>query len=41
MAKLRTVALVVAAFIFVLGLSTPLSARRTVLFEQAANVGCG
>jgi len=31
----------VTALVFVFGLSTPLSARRTVLFEQGANVGCG
>lgn len=41
MARLRTAVLAMAALIFILGLSTPLSARRTVLFEQGANVGCG
>jgi len=41
MARLRTVVLAVVALSFILGLSGPLSARRTVLFEQGANVGCG
>jgi hypothetical protein len=41
MAGLRSAVLVVVALFFILGLSTPLSARRTVLLEQGANVGCG
>jgi len=41
MARLRPLLPAVAALIFILGLSTPLSARRTVLLEQGANVGCG
>jgi hypothetical protein len=41
MVRSGTAVLVVAALIFILGLSAPLSARRTVLFEQGANVGCG
>ena len=41
MSKLRTLVLHLVALILILGFSAPLSARRTVLFEQGANVGCG
>jgi hypothetical protein len=41
MAGLRTAMLAVAVPILILGLCAPLSARRTMLFEQGANVGCG
>jgi hypothetical protein len=41
MIRLRSVVLVAVALFFILGLSTPLSARRTVLLEQGANAGCG